>query len=68
MTKANAIVDKNYKRSFDVERAEAETRLAEAVARLKRQFADLEAAIEDLKRCHRRPAPSPRRRRRKKNG
>jgi IS1 family transposase len=55
MTKENEIVQKNYKSSSDVERAEA--RLDEAVARLKRQFAALEAAVEDLKRCHRRPAP-----------
>jgi flagellar capping protein FliD len=66
MTKENGIVDKNSKRSLDVKRAEA--RLDEAVARLKRQFAALEAAIEDLKRCHRHPAPSLRRRWRGKNG
>ena len=66
MTKENAIVDKHHKRWLDVERAEA--RLDEAVARLKRQSAALEAAVEDLKRCHRHPAPSPRRRWGGKNG
>ena len=66
MTKENAIGDKNRKRSFDIECAE--TRLEEVVACLKRQFAALEDAVEDLKRSHQHPAPSPRRRRRGKNG
>ena len=66
MTKENATVDKNHKRSFDVEGAV--TRLVEAVASLKRQVAALEAALEDLKLCYRHPAPSPRPRRAGKNG
>lgn len=66
MTEEDAIGHKNYTRSSDVERAEA--RLAEAVARLKRQFAGLEAAVEDLKRCQRYPAPSPPQRLGGKNG
>ena len=66
MTKENAIGDKNRKRSFDIECAEA--LLEEVVACLKRQFAALEDAVEDLKRSHQHPAPSPCRRRGGKNG
>ena len=66
MTKENAIGDRNRKRSFDIECAEA--LLEEVVACLKRQFAALEDAVEDLKRSHQHPAPSPCRRRGGKNG
>jgi hypothetical protein len=58
-------VPKNHKRSFDIECAEA--LLDEAVAGLKRQVADLEAAAEDFKLCHRHPPPSPRPRRAGRN-
>jgi hypothetical protein len=47
---------KDDKPTFDIESAEA--RLDEAVASLKRQFAALEDAVEDLKRSRHNPPPS----------
>jgi exonuclease VII small subunit len=59
------VTEHNPQPTFDIESAEA--RLDEVVAGLKRHFADLEDAVEELKRCHRQPAPSPRPRLARKN-
>jgi hypothetical protein len=48
---------KDGKPTFDIESAEA--RLDEAVAGVKRHFAALEEAVEDLKRSRRNHSPSP---------
>jgi hypothetical protein len=57
---------KSHLRTADLERAEA--RLEEAIACLKLQFADVEAAVEDLKRRHQDLSSSPRPRRGRMNG
>jgi hypothetical protein len=53
--------EQDDKPTFDIETAEA--RLGELITGLRRQCADLEDAVEELKRRHQQSAPSPRPRR-----
>ena len=53
-------LDGHAKIRLDLDRAEV--RLDEEVARLQRRFADLEAAVTEIRRCHGNLAPLPVRR------
>jgi hypothetical protein len=50
----------NVQTTIPVELDHAETQLHDEIGRMKRRFADLEAAVEEIKRCRGNPAPLPR--------